>query len=361
MGQYVARLQQSITDLSNAYNASFTQAGNLSSRGNIQMNGYSILGGNLLSGDTSSRAIDAIISSSSVTSTAGNVATFTDASGLVVQDSGTALSALATSASVSSTYLAKAGGVMTGALNIAATQITVGNGGNFNVNAQASGTSCVLISFFGSSASGANDIVIGAQNSATQQYAVCIGDGITSTGAKQVNLGGGDLGITNPQPNSVAIGIDQTLGAGSNGICIGNGAQIGAVSNAISIGTSANNTTASSCLIGDTAITNIRANSATCDLGTSAVPFASARLGALRLTTGANKTVGSGAVMVGGTVTVATTAVNTGDIVLVTRTAIGGTLGQAYVSAISNGTSFTITSSSGADTSTFAWVIIKQA
>jgi hypothetical protein len=276
--------------------------------GTINMSTNNITNVGSISGSTNSRTADNIVSNSgtggsgylasfvsdkviqdsgivaanvvtnSSTGTVGNVPTFS--ADKVIQDSGTALSALATSASVSSTYLAKAGGAMTGALDISATQITVGNSGNFNVNTQASGTSCVLIGFFGSSASGANDIVIGAQNSATQQYAVCIGNGITSTGVRQVNLGGGNFGITNPQPNSVAIGIDQTLGTGSNGICIGNAAQIGAVNDAISIGSGAVNSTANSCLIGDAAIANIRPNSTnTCDLGTTSNKFKSLHLG----------------------------------------------------------------------------------
>jgi len=57
---------------------------------------------------------------------------------------------------------------------------------------------------------------------------------------------------------------------------------------------------------------------------------------------------------------VATTAVATGDIILFTCTSPGGT--QGFISyTISNGVSFTINSSSGTDTSTFSWVIIKAA
>jgi parallel beta-helix repeat protein len=63
------------------------------------------------------------------------------------------------------------------------------------------------------------------------------------------------------------------------------------------------------------------------------------------------------AVLVAGTVTVSTDEVRTGDLILLTCTTAGGTQGFPRISAIVNGTSFTITSSNGADTSTYAWLI----
>lgn len=80
----------------------------------------------------------------------------------------------------------------------------------------------------------------------------------------------------------------------------------------------------------------------------------------LKIKQGSNACAGTGAVLSGGTVTVNTTAVATGDIILLNCTAAGGTQGIVRTS-ISNGTSFTITSSSGSDTSTYSWVIIKAA
>lgn len=80
----------------------------------------------------------------------------------------------------------------------------------------------------------------------------------------------------------------------------------------------------------------------------------------LKIKQGSNACAGTGAVLVGGTVTVNTTAVATGDIILLNCTAAGGTQG-IITTSISNGTSFTLTSSSGTDTSTYSWVIIKAA
>jgi hypothetical protein len=81
----------------------------------------------------------------------------------------------------------------------------------------------------------------------------------------------------------------------------------------------------------------------------------------LRIKQGSNAMFGTGAVLVAGTVTVSTTAVATGDTIFLSCTAAGGTQGIPRISAISNGTSFTITSSNAADTSTYSWLIIKAA
>lgn len=82
----------------------------------------------------------------------------------------------------------------------------------------------------------------------------------------------------------------------------------------------------------------------------------------LRVKQGTNACCGTGAVMVAGAVTVNTTAVATGDLVITTRTASAGTLGLGEPTVtIVNGTSFTLTSSSALDTSTYSWIIFKAA
>lgn len=79
----------------------------------------------------------------------------------------------------------------------------------------------------------------------------------------------------------------------------------------------------------------------------------------LKVKQGSNACFGTGAVLSGGTVTVNTTAVNTGDTIFLSCTSAGGTQGIPRISAIVDATSFTITSSSGTDTSTYSWLIIK--
>lgn len=158
--------------------------------------------------------------------------------------------------------------------------------------------------------------------------------------------------------DTVIFGYGNTS-TGNTNIVIGN-ANTATGSDISIIGSGLTNTVDATVLFGN--LSNIRPNNdSTCDLGTSANKFNSAYLNSVRLPQAANSTSGVGAVLVGGTVTVNTTAVSTGDIVLLSRTTNAGVSGHAAITAIVNATSFTITSSSVADTSTFSWVIIKQA
>lgn len=78
----------------------------------------------------------------------------------------------------------------------------------------------------------------------------------------------------------------------------------------------------------------------------------------LQVKEGANAKMGSVA-LVAGAATVATTAVTANSRILVTSQVDGGAPGFLRVSARVAGTSFTITSSSGTDTSTVAWFIVE--
>lgn len=81
--------------------------------------------------------------------------------------------------------------------------------------------------------------------------------------------------------------------------------------------------------------------------------------GGVGIKEGANARMGV-ATLVGGTVTVANTSVTAGTRVAPFRQAGGGTLGHLSATKV-NGTSFTITSSSGTETSTVAWVLFEAA
>lgn len=78
----------------------------------------------------------------------------------------------------------------------------------------------------------------------------------------------------------------------------------------------------------------------------------------LKIKEGSNAKMGT-ATLVGGTVTVNTTAVTANSRIFLTTQTLGGTIGVQYISARSAGTSFTITSASGTDTSTVAWLIVE--
>lgn len=77
----------------------------------------------------------------------------------------------------------------------------------------------------------------------------------------------------------------------------------------------------------------------------------------LKVKEGTNAKMGT-ATMVAGTVVVATTSVSATSRIFLTTNTPGGTPGAVYVSSRVAGTSFTISSTSVADTSTVAWMIV---
>lgn len=80
--------------------------------------------------------------------------------------------------------------------------------------------------------------------------------------------------------------------------------------------------------------------------------------GGLSIAEGANARMGT-ATLVAGAVTVANTSVTATTRIFLTSQADGGTPGFLRVSARTAATSFTITSSSGTDTSTIAWLLVE--
>lgn len=80
----------------------------------------------------------------------------------------------------------------------------------------------------------------------------------------------------------------------------------------------------------------------------------------LMVAEGSNAKMGV-ATLAAGAATVSTTAVTATSRIFLTNQALGGTAGFLRVSARTAGTSFTISSSSGTDTSTVAWMIVEPA
>lgn len=78
----------------------------------------------------------------------------------------------------------------------------------------------------------------------------------------------------------------------------------------------------------------------------------------LYISEGPNSTIGH-EVLVGGTVTVSNSHVTAESRIFLTIQQPGGTVGTPYISARTPGVSFTITSTSGADTSGVAWLIVE--
>lgn len=79
---------------------------------------------------------------------------------------------------------------------------------------------------------------------------------------------------------------------------------------------------------------------------------------ALSLKDGTNKRMGQ-STLVGGTVVVSNTSVTASTRIFLSHANTSGTLGHLYISARVASTSFTITSSSGTDTSTVNWLLIE--
>ncbi len=79
----------------------------------------------------------------------------------------------------------------------------------------------------------------------------------------------------------------------------------------------------------------------------------------LSVKTGTNAKIGT-AVLVGGSATVSNTSITANSRIFLTSNVDGGTVGFLRVSAKTASTSFVITSSSGSDTSTVAWLIVES-
>ena len=80
----------------------------------------------------------------------------------------------------------------------------------------------------------------------------------------------------------------------------------------------------------------------------------------LKIKEGTNATMGT-ATLSGGAQTIATTAVTTSSRIFLTTQSLGGTAGALYVSSVTGGSGFNVTSTSVLDTSTFAWMIVEPA
>lgn len=83
-------------------------------------------------------------------------------------------------------------------------------------------------------------------------------------------------------------------------------------------------------------------------------------LPSLSIVEGTNATMGV-ATLTAGTATVNTNQVRANSRIFLTRQVSGGTVGDPGVTARVAGTSFTITSSSGTDSSQVAWLIVNPA
>lgn len=274
-----------------------------------------------LFGSTFGTPIDNIVSCTAASVTSGNVVTWSGTSGRVIQDSGASLSQ----------YLPLAGGTMSGPINMGTNLINNVKGMTFTSGTTLGGTACII-----------NIDNTFARGNYLRNGGNGRNIGVMVNGPHFMSFNADyDSGVSNFKYNSSSVGVSLIRLDGNTGhlqyAASGTAGNTFVASDAIAWGTSGNVSISAGDLSIDTA-------------GKT-----------LKIKQGSNACAGVGATLSSGTVTVNTTAVATGDIVLLSCTGAGGTQGIPRISAISSGTSFTITSSSGSDSSTYSWVIVKAA
>lgn len=222
------------------------------------------------------------------------------------------------------------------------------NGTGHNVNISHAGT--------GSASSGLN---VGSTN--PDHSAVGIGGVETAKGTIKVTHTG-----TGTDASASALSIDLAgTGTASQGIFM-TGTNGGTTGNLLEIrngGTgpvfrvTATGSTQLGSGTGSPDVTLARGAAGRLDLNSTDLRIGSVGRG-LQIQEGTNAKMGT-ATLVGGTVTVANTSVTANSRIFLTSQADGGTPGFLRVSTRTPGTNFTITSGSGADTSTVAYLIIE--
>ncbi len=298
-----------ITDSSASLSQYLPLAGGTMS-GNLSMGTHAITAITNIAGAVKTSSVDQIVTNPG-TSTAGNVAVFSDTSGNIITDSSASLSQ----------YLPLAGGTMTGDLNMNGHVITTNANGDILIGngATTSGTDGIAI---GKTATvgGTDSIAIGRGASTNSTSSIAIGQGATSNGAPNTVIGTGasvlggnnstviGSGASATSDNTVLVGRDSTgnngsvvLGVlcttGNDGIAIGNVCTSGAGS-AYVFGNNATNSAPNSLFISNGAMLNIRSD-ATCALGTPTEPFNKLYLNSDVVGTSAMSVDSSGALTVG--------------------------------------------------------------
>jgi hypothetical protein len=109
---------------------------------------------------------------------------------------------------------------------------------------------------------------------------------------------------------------------------------------------------------GDLAKALTPATNDTTDLGATTLRINKAHINGLTMREAANSQMGL-ATLVGGSVVVANTSVTANSRIYLSVQTAGGTQGFLRIAARTPGTSFTITSTSGTETSTVAWMIVE--
>lgn len=219
-------------------------------------------------GNLNSVAVSQLVSNAGG-STSGDLATFSGTSGIVVQDSGHALSEYFRADGTSSMTgdIAANGNNLTGVNQITTSGLNAVLGSSLSVSGN-------LVVAIGDSVSAVNDTTaVGRNATCSANQCVAIGGQASCTGPNGASLG--YLATCPGGQNCVALGVLASAGAPGQDNCIAvGGSSTASAALAIALGYGANNALANSCLIGDSSITNVYPNNASaCDLGSTGSPF----------------------------------------------------------------------------------------
>ncbi len=202
-----------------------------------------------------------------ITPPVGSISIFNNG-GLRFVDASNITYAVATTGDLAS-YLPLAGGTMTGSIDMGGQEIK--NCGAFRISTAAMKT---VIGSTATSAGSNYSTVVGGLSTVdgSSVSSTIVGYGNTITASTAPTILGVSCTASNNAINSILIGSTNTANNATSAVVIGNNSSSTANSGHI-IGPYLTNSTANSLLIDSSA--NIRSNSTTCDLGTTAKPFQS--------------------------------------------------------------------------------------
>lgn len=248
----------------------------------------------------------------------------------------------------------------------ASSTVTIGIPATFSIGSSAAANSATILSGTGGITLTATNGAI-AINSGTGALGISTDAAATAVsiasgaGAKTLIVGSTDTTSTSTlQSGSGGIALNSATGNGAISLTSGTGAiniSDDATAATLSIGTGAGAKTVNIGSTNTTSATNLTAGSGGVNCATNfALTSAATQISMIG---GAVTDFIGSALLSGGTATVANTNIAANDVILLSRSTTGGTEGTLSYT-ISAGASFTITSTSGTDTSTIAYVIFRQ-
>lgn len=250
---------------------------------------------------------------------------------------------------------------------------SAGSGISTASNGFAAGNTAMGYNAFHSNTAGTGNVVMGGfayYESTGGNFNTVIGYAAAGPGAtlgdNNVAVGSGSLASITGGSQNVSIGLNSLLSntTGSSNTGLGSQANVasGALDHATVVGAQASVSTSNTVVLGrttDVTVIGATGDDASGNLLQVAGNISATAIGSgLRVKEGSNAKMGI-ATLVAGTVSVSNTSVTANSRIFLTAQNSSGTPGFLGISARTASTSFDITSSNGADTSTVAWMIVE--